>query len=399
MKPMELSSDVLYIINTLNSFGYRADVVGGAVRDHLLGKPSYDFDITTSAHPDEVKSVFSGCRIVDTGIKHGTVTLVLDGGAYEITTWRVDGDYLDNRHPESIEFTRSLDEDLARRDFTVNAICYNPNDGYTDLFGGLADLDAGIIRAVGDPDRRFKEDALRIMRGVRFSATLGFSLEGATERAASDLRELVSFVSEERQYSELKKTLSAPCAYLALTKYSDIILTVLKELTGLRLPAEQAFNSADYLTRLIAIFYLNCERPKTAFSSAMHRLKTDNLTRISGERALGALDELLPDTRYNCLRLLNMLGVETASLAVEVGILVGKYSVDTRENMREAISSGIPYTPSGLKLNGNDLSALGIKGAEIGSSISLLLDAVMRGECINDKKALTDHITRCQKSH
>ena len=394
--PMNLSSDVRFIIDTLNESGHRADVVGGAVRDHLIGSPSYDYDITTSATPDEVKTAFANGRIIDTGLKHGTVTLMLDGVGYEITTWRVDGEYLDSRHPEEVIFTRSLEEDLARRDFTINAICYNPKDGFTDLFGGFSDIDAGIIRAVGDPERRFNEDALRILRAVRFSATLGFSLDENTAKSAIKLRKLVNRVSEERIYTELKRMLSAPYAHGTLSSYPEIILTVLPELTSLHIPDENAFKNADYLTRLLAIFHINCADPRDSFSAAMRRLKTDNLIRTSGEAVLLALRELKLEKRYDYLMLLNALGEELARAAVEVGILAGELSEASREALTEAKSSDIPYRLSELSIGGKDLLALGIKGVEIGKTLSRLLDAVMREECKNTPEDLKRYIDLCQ---
>ena len=169
---MDLPIDVLYIIERLGASGFSAHVVGGSVRDSLIGRSLGDFDITMNATPDETKAVFEGCKTVDTGIKHGTVTLVLGGIPYEITTYRVDGDYKDNRHPDSVRFTDRLEEDLARRDFTVNAMAYSPDAGLSDPFGGREDAARKLIRAVGDPRVRFDEDALRILRALRFASVL-----------------------------------------------------------------------------------------------------------------------------------------------------------------------------------------------------------------------------------
>ena len=203
-----LPSHVEYILATLEAAGYHAHIVGGSVRDLLLGKNPDDFDITTSALPEETKAVFSDKRTVDTGIKHGTVSLILDGKPYEITTYRLDGEYKDSRHPEAVYFTKNIVEDLSRRDFTVNAMAYNPTTGLVDPFGGRDDLKLGIIRAVGDPYVRFNEDALRILRGIRFSSVLGFKIEDKTSKAIREKRQLLSKVSAERIYVELKKMLS-----------------------------------------------------------------------------------------------------------------------------------------------------------------------------------------------
>ena len=193
------------ILRRLTDAGYEAYVVGGCVRDSLLGRTPGDWDITTSALPSEVKAVFS--RTIDTGIEHGTVTVRLGGESFEVTTFRVDGKYSDSRHPDSVRFTPSLSEDLRRRDFTVNAMAYHPQTGLIDLFGGLDDLEKGIIRAVGDPFERFEEDSLRILRAVRFAAQLGFTVEEETLRAVSHFAPRLSLVSRERIQTELTKLL------------------------------------------------------------------------------------------------------------------------------------------------------------------------------------------------
>ena len=178
---IELPEDVRSILSKLEREGYDAYVVGGCVRDTLLGKEPEDWDITTSAKPEEIKKAF--VKTVDTGIKHGTVTVIINGNGYEVTTYRIDGEYKDGRHPEEVRFTRSLRDDLKRRDFTINAIAYNDSNGLKDLFYGRSDLHNRIIRAVGNPEYRFKEDALRMMRAIRFSAQLGFNIDIETYHA------------------------------------------------------------------------------------------------------------------------------------------------------------------------------------------------------------------------
>ena len=188
------------IINKLKEMGHEAYIVGGCVRDALLGRRAYDYDITTSALPSEVKALFT--KTVDTGISHGTVTVISDGEAYEVTTFRIDGEYLDSRHPESVAYTKNVERDLERRDFTVNALCYNHEAGLVDVFGGLSDLEQKVIRAVGDPYLRFEEDALRVFRGIRFSATLGFKIEDITREAIFECKGKLANVSAERIYVE-----------------------------------------------------------------------------------------------------------------------------------------------------------------------------------------------------
>lgn len=196
------------ILHTLEKAGYEAYVVGGCVRDSILGRSPDDWDITTSAKPEEVKALFR--RTVDTGLIHGTVTVMLDKEGFEVTTYRVDGEYEDGRHPKEVSFTASLEEDLKRRDFTMNAMAYNPKRGLVDLFGGVQDMESRIVRCVGNPMERFTEDALRILRAVRFSAQLGFSIEEETLKAISALAPNLKYVSAERIQVELLKLLVSP---------------------------------------------------------------------------------------------------------------------------------------------------------------------------------------------
>ena len=203
MDNIQLPLPVSYIISSLNRAGFEAYIVGGCVRDYLLGKPPKDWDITTSALPEQVKAIFP--HTYDTGIEHGTVTVLVDKTGYEVTTYRIDGEYKDNRHPESVVFTNKLTGDLARRDFTMNAIAYNDSEGFVDEFGGIEDLRKGLIRAVRNPSERFREDALRMMRALRFSAQLGFEIEENTRLAIRENAGLIKNISRERIRDELIK--------------------------------------------------------------------------------------------------------------------------------------------------------------------------------------------------
>lgn len=205
---LEIPKNAETILHILEKAGYEAYVVGGCVRDSILGRSPDDWDITTSAKPEQVKALFH--RTVDTGLQHGTVTVLMEKEGYEVTTYRVDGEYEDGRHPKEVTFTASLEEDLKRRDFTINAMAYNPSSGLVDLFGGLEDIERKIIRCVGDPLERFTEDALRIMRAVRFSAQLGFAIEEETRKALKVLAPNLKHVSAERIQVELVKLLMSP---------------------------------------------------------------------------------------------------------------------------------------------------------------------------------------------
>ena len=202
---MEIPADVAQIINTLEQAGFEAFAVGGCVRDTILGRTPGDWDITTSARPAQVKALFR--RTVDTGIQHGTVTVLLGKEGYEVTTYRIDGEYRDGRHPEAVAFTASLKEDLARRDFTINAMAYSPKTGIIDVFGGMEDLERRVIRCVGSARERFGEDALRILRAVRFSAQLGFAIDPETEEAIQEMAGRLELISRERIQVELDKLL------------------------------------------------------------------------------------------------------------------------------------------------------------------------------------------------
>lgn len=217
---MKLPQHVKNCIDKLGAAGYSAYAVGGAVRDSLLGAEPADWDVTTSARPDEILRVFESERTIPTGIKHGTVTVLLDNSGknepIEVTTFRIDGEYRDARHPESVEFSTDVLADLSRRDFTVNAMAFNEREGIIDAFGGLSDLEAGIIRAVGDPKKRFSEDALRILRAFRFSAQLGFEIEEETLRGAIICAPLLKNIARERIGAEIKRLLASKGAVYAL---------------------------------------------------------------------------------------------------------------------------------------------------------------------------------------
>lgn len=196
------------IIERIQGAGYEAYVVGGCVRDSILGRTPQDWDITTSATPDRVKALFP--RTVDTGLQHGTVTVMMDREGFEVTTYRIDGEYEDSRHPKEVIFTPNLEEDLRRRDFTINAMAYNDTEGLVDLYGGIEDINAGIIRCVGEPLERFTEDALRILRAVRFSAQLGYKIEEKTRNAIRQIAPNLAHISAERISAELSKILTSP---------------------------------------------------------------------------------------------------------------------------------------------------------------------------------------------
>ena len=227
---MQIPQNITYILDRLEQAGYEAYIVGGCVRDSLMGAQPHDFDITTSALPEETERVFADLRVIETGLKHGTVTVLYEGEPIEITTYRIDGEYADGRHPDEVRFTRSLAEDVARRDFTMNGIAYSPKRGLFDHFDGAEDIRRGIIRCIGDPDKRFGEDALRIMRALRFSSVLGFGIEQATADSLRRNKALLHRVSAERIFTELSKLLCGRNAGAVLREYAEIFAEIIPEL-------------------------------------------------------------------------------------------------------------------------------------------------------------------------
>ncbi len=227
---IELPPQVRTAISRLNVAGFAAYIVGGCVRDALRSTPPHDWDCTTSALPEQVARCFSDCHVIETGMQHGTVTVVIDRMPIEITTFRIDGSYADHRRPDSVTFTASLNDDLARRDFTVNAMAYHPETGIADPFGGGEDLQAQIIRCVGKPDDRFDEDGLRILRAMRFASVLGFSVDPDTDDAIHRKKELLRYISAERIFAELQKLLCGIRMESVLTEYADVLFLILPEL-------------------------------------------------------------------------------------------------------------------------------------------------------------------------
>ena len=265
-------------IDRLHKAGYEAYFVGGCTRDCLMGRPLSDVDITTNAMPEEIKQVFCDCRTLDIGIKHGTVTVLMEGETYEITTYRYDGEYTDHRHPSVVRFGVDLTEDLARRDFTMNAIAFDGKNGMVDPFGGRNDIEEKVVRCVGDPILRFEEDALRILRGLRFASVLGFAIDASTAIAMREKKQLLAYVSAERIWQEFSKLLMGKEAAGIILQYSDVLEVILPELAPMRgfdqrnhhhiydvlthtLKALEATDE-DLVLRLAVLFH-DCGKPDT----------------------------------------------------------------------------------------------------------------------------------------
>ena len=384
MSRFSLPKDVSWILNKLEASGYRADIVGGPVRDMIRGAVPHDFDITTSALPDQTKAVFSGERIIETGIRHGTVTLLKNGEQYEITTYRIDGEYEDSRHPKSVSFTHRIEQDLARRDFTINAIAYSEQRGITDPFGGSADIEKGIIRAVGRAEERFLEDALRIIRGIRFASVLGFSVDSETGAAMLSLGHLLEKISRERIFVEWKKLLSGIRALEILREYKAVTDVFFPEA---EIP--QNINAANYhaaspTAKHISLF-ASCTREE--YIRAMQRMKTDRFTADAGARVISAIGKYGND-RVSVAFMLRDLGCECSRLLVECEAILGMRKGIDFSAIEAVEISGIPYSISALAVNGNDLLARGLEGAEIKKALDNLLERVILGELENEREVL-----------
>ncbi|MBR5242464.1 MAG: CCA tRNA nucleotidyltransferase [Clostridia bacterium] len=384
----KLPGSVRLIIDRMRENGYRADIVGGCVRDFLLGRTPFDFDITTNARPEVTKQLFSDFRVIETGIKHGTVTVLIDGDPYEITTYRIDGEYKDNRRPESVSFSCEIEDDLSRRDFTMNAIAYNPYDGITDRFGGAEDISRGLIRAVGDPYLRFDEDALRILRGVRFSSTLGFEIEEKTSRAILDKCHLLKNISAERILVEFKKLLLGGGAVTVINRYLPVINEFLPEVKKLDLPTDAFFGLS--FTEACAMLFFASE--SDGVDIALRTLRADNEAIAYSASTLKALYEIKRGRALATQKDLGFFlcdyGPAVMKSAVEISRRLGLASLDTCAVINEYLGAPHPYRISDLDIGGNDLISRGYRGKAIGDKLSELLDRVISGEVENTRASL-----------
>lgn len=379
------------VIDRLASFGYPAYLVGGCVRDLCRGVSPHDYDLTTPAAPDEMKRVFDGFRVIETGIAHGTLTVLSDGIPYEVTTYRVDGSYSDGRHPDGVFFTSSLEEDLLRRDFTVNAMAYSPEQGIIDPFGGQADLAARLIRAVGDPDRRFTEDSLRILRALRFSSTLGFSIEDRTAEALSRLAPTVCRVSPERIREEFLKLLSGASSETVLLTYRDALCAAVPALAKIGDHWTRSARAAAKLSSdpTLALAALVCPTGEAATAALFRALRTDRKSERRAASAVSAYDAGLPaDCAAAGLFLIDF--GEAASDAVLLAEAYGDPGAAAAKKALDAFSAtGRPTKLSALALRGDDLTSVGIpSGPRQGAILARLLRLAATGEVENRRDAL-----------
>lgn len=399
MKKPILPADVSFLLRTLNDNGHEAYIVGGCVRDSILRRTPQDWDITTSALPEETAALFP--RTFDTGIKHGTITVVLHKTNYEITTYRIDGEYADCRHPDSVSFTRELTEDLLRRDFTMNAIAYHPDEGFRDPFGGREDIAAGLIRGVGDPALRFQEDALRMLRCVRFAAQLGFAVEENTYAALCANIALIRKISVERIREELEKLWRAPYREKLPLLWESGLLAQIDAALSCRLtaraeelPEELAQCGEDAALRWCVV--LQDYTPKEA-EKFLDGMKFDRVTLKRVCLLLGKIAEGAPVEPYPLRKLAGEIGEEAvAQLITLQGILrPGSPHEQSRRILREILAAGDCLTLKTLAFTGKDLMEMGVPaGKEIGRILNGLLDAVQREPARNTREALAEEAER-----
>lgn len=434
---MDMPKNVDTAINLLQSAGFEAYAVGGCVRDSLLGKTPNDWDITTSAKPEDMKSVFINFHCIDTGIKHGTVTVVIDGEPLEITTFRLDGEYEDNRHPKSVTFTSDLGADLGRRDFTVNAMAYSKKTGTVDLFGGQNDLKNKIIRCVGDPDRRFNEDALRILRALRFASALDFEIEEKTAQRLLKNRALLGNISEERIAKELLKLVCGKGAKRILTDFAPVLFEILPELQPMyKNSHDNPHHCYDiYEHTLIAVESIDPE-PTLRFAMLLHdcgkpavkkfdengvahfyghqrisaeisaqilaRLKVSNKFRdeilflVSNHDRWELYESTEKMPRYlskfgldGVLKLLKVMRADVLAQSPEY-----RYRLDQIADAEEIAKNLAAQKPClslrELQINGRTLMDIGIpQGRKLGAVLAQLLDEVIDGVTKNTQEALT----------
>ncbi len=407
-----IPSSVMQVLQRLADAGFEAYLVGGCVRDHLRGVSPGDYDLTTRATPDEMHRAFAGLPTVDTGARHGTVMVLVDGMPIEVTTYRVDGSYRDNRHPDAVRFTASLEEDLARRDFTMNALALHPQQGIIDCFGGCADIAARCIRAVGEPHRRFSEDALRILRGLRFAATLGFSIEIETATAMKEKAGLLATISAERIRQELTKLLLGTYAPSVLAVYADILSVVLPgwaaSLAGEGLPAlAQLIGDLpqEPVVRFAALF---SSMPVDAADHLMRRLRFDNCTRERVGKLLLHLGDPCTGGAPVLRRFAAGLGGADARLlltlhrarAAQAADMPRILALDAASALLEQILVDRPcLSLRDLAIDGRDLQAAGYAaGQTLGLALQDAFSAVLDGRVENTKEALLHYCLSKQKT-
>ena len=410
---INLPDDVRRIIKTIEDNGYEAYAVGGCVRDSILGRNPDDWDITTSARPEQIKSFFK--KTIDTGIKHGTVTVMMNHTGYEVTTYRIDGEYKDGRHPESVEFSAKLVDDLKRRDFTINAMAYNESNGFVDEFNGIEDLNNHVIRCVGNPIERFSEDALRMMRAIRFSAQLGFDIDSKPYAAIVELAPAIRQVSMERVQVELAKTIMSDNPfYVKQYEQTGLLrenLSYMDEILSGKL-VKNAMAMLKYAPKSTVLRYaaiFNMGEPDRV-KAELKALKLDNYTVDTVTKLVAYSKDTIEENEPAVREAVHKYGKELLALMFEneearintkeeiVGISLSSQRLHLnriKKMYEDIISRGDCISVKDLDITGNDLMEYGLSGVQIGKTLNELLHIVIENPKLNEKStllAMIEHI-------
>ncbi len=432
-------------IDLLKSNGFEAFLIGGSVRDYIMGLPIGDIDITTNATPQQVKKVFKDFRVIETGIKHGTVTVLIDNEPLEITTYRSEGTYSDNRHPDEVIFSEKLSDDVVRRDFTMNAIAFDFSEGFCDIVGGMDDIKNHTIRCIGNAETRFREDALRILRALRFSSILGFTIEENTKNAIHKCKDLLKNISAERIREEFTKLICGKNVYNVLQEFSDVITVFIPEIKPcIGFEQKNRHHCYDVYTHILkaveksrpnavirlSLFFHDIGKPIVAHfdekgeqhyyghpkksaeltESIMTRLRFDNETKNKVVTLVALHDSpimvnnnIYPDKK-RLKKIMSKIGKDMIFDLIHI-----KYCDNSAQNpeyfrgenfykatysiIDEIINQQECFSIKDLKINGNDLISMGFKGKEIGKLLEKVLECVINEKIKNDYEEICKYIS------
>ena len=433
---IKITKDIAEIFDRFASSGYEAFLVGGCVRDALMGLTPHDYDFTTNATPEQVHEIFADYHIIDTGIKHGTVTLMVNHEPYEVTTYRKETGYDDHRHPNSVSYSQTLYEDLVRRDFTVNAMAYNPETGLVDYFDGVSDLNNSILRCVGNPDERFEEDALRILRALRFAGRLNLKIDEETEKALFNKAELLKYVSVERISSEFNEILCCENAEYCLDRYRDIIAVFLPEIVPMfDFDHNSRYHCYDIWHHTLKVVDNVPQEPIIRWTALLHDSGKPAVAKKGKDGHLHYIGHAqesykIADTVMKRLHYDNKTSKAVCDLVKEhdyafnndgkIKMLLSKYDLefvirliqlqraDNLAHADEFIKDDSMYEEllkkaeefshdtlhlSDLRVDGNDLKEIGITGPSIGYCLDRALKKVLEGKLKNERDSLLKYIT------
>ena len=428
----------------LKNSGYEAFLIGGSVRDFIMGLPIGDIDITTNATPTEVKEVFRDFRVIETGIKHGTVTVLIDAEPLEITTYRSESTYSDNRHPDSVTFSKTLSDDVVRRDFTMNAVAFDFSDGFCDLVNGIDDIKNQTIRCIGDAETRFREDALRILRALRFSSVLGFTIEENTKSAIHKCKDLLNNISAERIRDEFVKLICGKNVYNVFQEFSDVISVFIPEIKPcINFKQENRHHCFDVYTHILkaieqskpeptvrlAIFFHDIAKPLVAHfdekgeqhyyghpkkgaeitEKILTRLRFDNNTKnqvvtlVAFHDSPIMINNAVEPDRKRLKRIMSQIGQDLIFDLIEIKRCDNSaqnpkyfrgenFYEDTYKIINKIISGEECFSIRDLKINGNDLIEMGYKGKQIGDILNNVLEKVINDALKNETESIKQYI-------